>query len=90
MIENEIGFNPADGILYERTSGVTTLEHMLKGSSEILASNKSLPRKLKILEDARGAISIFSVSEFITLSERMFQILDNYDSIQHAVVHDNP
>ena len=89
MIEHKIGFDPIDGILYTRTSGITTLKHMLEGIERV-ASNKSLPRKLKILEDAREAKTTFSIKELSILHEKLGHSLGDYVSVRHAVVHNDP
>lgn len=89
MIKNEIGFNPADGILYTRTSGITTLEYILE-KIERLASNKSLPRKLKLLEDAREATAFFSKNDLDIFHEKLELALGDYVSVQHAIVLNQP
>ena len=89
MAESRIGFDPIDGILYTRTPGTITLEHMLEGIKS-LSSNMLFPRKLKILEDAREAVTTFSSRDLGILSEKLGQVISEYVSIQHAVVHDNP
>jgi len=89
MTNNEVRFDPIDGILQTFSSGVTTLEHMLKGIDS-LGSNRELPRHLKILEDGRGAHTTFPSKDISILVDRLELALADYLSICHAVVHDDP
>lgn len=89
MNPNPIGFNPADGILYTRSTDVADLETMLKGLN-FIASNKLLPRNLRILEDGRGAHVNFPVTDIPVLVSALEKILVEYTSIRHAVIHNDP
>lgn len=89
MNSNPIGFDPADGILYTRSAGVADLEAMLQGLNSI-ASNTLLPRNLRILEDGIGAMVNFPASEIPVLVSALEQVLVEYASIRHAVVHSDP
>ena len=89
MSENQNGFDPVKGILYTRSNGITHLEDMLKGINS-LAANNLLPRKLKIIEDALEAITTFSAREISIITKRLEEVLIEYTSIRHAVVHIDP
>ena len=89
MTTHAVGFDPSDGVLYTRSADNTNLEDMLRGISS-LKSNKTLPRKLKIVEDGRGVLVTFPVKDLVVLAKQLVLALDEYTSIRHAVIHDNP
>jgi hypothetical protein len=89
MNSNPDGFNPNDGILYTRSAEISSLEAMLQGLNAI-ASNKILPRNLRILEDGTGARVNFPATDIPVLVSGLEQVLVEYQSIRHAVVHNDP
>jgi hypothetical protein len=82
-------FNPEDGILYTRPNPVVAIDDMRNGIQMLVAST-SLPRDLKILEDARESTITFQASDLPALSRQLERILGLYSSVRHAVVLSNP
>jgi hypothetical protein len=89
MSISNVGFDPNDGILYTRSADNTNLDDMLRGIGGLM-SNSALPRNLRILEDGRGIHITFPVKDIAVLVDRLSSALDEYSSIRHAVIHDDP
>ena len=86
MTEIETGFDPVKGIIYnKRAAGILHLDDMLEELS-LLNNNKTLPRNLKVLEDARDTIVSFSAKEIPILIKKLENVLEDFGSIRHAVV----
>lgn len=62
---------------------------MLAGIEKI-KNNQLLSRDLIILEDARDAKAHLSLEEVDQLLELMSKTANKYNSIKHAVIHNNP
>jgi len=84
-----LNFNKEDGILETKSTSPVSLEDMLAGIT-FLATNPDLPRKLKILEDARGSKVVFSVDQLEVIGSKLLELIPLYDNIRHAVIHDSP
>ena len=80
--------NLKDGIIYATTQGTIDFNYM-KSKIEAVYSEKKLPDKIKILEEAHGAIAEFSPQEIEELTVLMKKLASRFTSIHHAVVHDN-
>lgn len=89
MNTNPIGFDPKDGILYSSSVGIASLDSMFQALNA-LASNKLLPRNLRILEDGRGSQVNFPPKDIPALVSCMEKVLLEYNSIRHAVIHNDP
>jgi len=85
----EYKFNEIDETLYITVSGTFGINHMFK-EIDSFANDNSLPRKLKILEDARNLSVTFTEDEIQLLIERLKSHLFKFDSIRHALVHLDP
>jgi hypothetical protein len=85
----EYKFNEIDETLYITVSGTFGINHMFK-EIDSFANDNSLPRKLKILEDARNLNVTFTEDEIQLLIERLKSHLFKFDSIRHALVHLDP
>lgn len=81
--------NPDEGILETKSAPTISLEDMLAGI-DFLATNPELPRRLKILEDARGSKVDFSVDQIEIIGSKLLELIPLYDNIRHAVIHDSP
>jgi hypothetical protein len=81
--------NFTDGVLYATTQGTIDFNYM-KSRIEAVYSEKDLPDKIKILEEAHGAIAEFSPEEIEELTVLMKKLASRFTSIHHAVIHDNP
>ncbi len=76
-------------ILYVKSQTVVKLENMLNGL-EYLHNDATLPRDLRILEDATKVEVNFNISDIDILLEKMHEVAQEYNSILHAVIHDSP
>ncbi|MEI6755295.1 MAG: hypothetical protein WCK78_19325 [Paludibacter sp.] len=85
----EYKFNEIEETLHITVSGIFGIEHMFK-EIDSFANDNSLPRKLKILEDARNLKVTFTEEEIQLLIERLKSHLIKFDSIRHALVHLDP
>jgi len=88
-VRTETFFDEKENILYTKVSGIVHLEDMFK-SAEYLATDRSLPRILRIVEDAREAKVSFSENELHLLARKIEIAADNFISIRHAVIHSCP
>lgn len=87
MIEKQ---RDKQGILLKvKTNSSVSLEDMLQGL-DILQKDDSLPRDLRILEDATGVEVKFTRKDIRTLITGITEVALNYHSIRHAVVQDSP
>lgn len=75
--------------LYVLSEDNVTLDDMLSGI-DFLDHDKTLPIKLRILEDARNSTVDFAFEAIEILSTKMHEAAQNYISIRHAVIHNNP
>jgi hypothetical protein len=82
-------YNHAEGIFYIYASGELSLQYM-KSGTKLLNSSDSLPRKLKILEDATKAFVKISIDEIKLIAQEIEKIVSKYDYIFHAVVLSDP
>jgi len=62
---------------------------MLNGL-EYLQKDTTLPRDLRIFEDATNVEVTFDISVVDLLQEKMQEIAQKYNSIRHAVIHNSP
>ena len=85
----EYKFNKTEEILHITVSGTFGIEHMFK-EIDSFANDNSLPRELKILEDARNLKVTFTEEEIQLLIERLKSHLFKFKSIRHALVHLDP
>lgn len=83
------GFNPESGIFYTRTSGSIGLEDMYAGI-EMIKNADYFPRNLKILENSTETLVTFTVQELPVIMERLMSLNEVYESIRHAVIHNDP
>lgn len=56
----------------------------------LMKLNKTLPRDLKLLEDARGITTAISVDDIDAILSQMYEAAKRFKSIRHAVIHDKP
>jgi len=75
--------------LFVKSNSMVNIEDMIAGI-QYLENDNSLPRKLRIIEDARSAEVNFSPIDASELSEHMHKVALKYDYIKHAVIHSNP
>jgi hypothetical protein len=85
----EYKFNVIEKTLFITVSGSFGIDHMLK-AIDSFANDISLPRNLKILEDASFSNVTFTEEEIVLLTERLKSHLFKYNSIRHAVIHLDP
>jgi hypothetical protein len=85
----EYKFNEIEDTLFITVSGTFGLDHMFK-AIDSFAGDNSLPRILKILEDARFSNVTFSEEEIQSLIERLKSHLFQFNSIRHALIHLDP
>lgn len=85
----EYKFNEIEEVLFITVSGTFDINHMYK-AIDSFADDNSLPRKLKILEDARYSNVTFTEEEIQLIIERLKSHLLKFDSIRHAVIHLDP
>jgi hypothetical protein len=83
------GFNAESGIFYTRTSGSIGLEDMYAGI-EMIKNADHFPRNLKILENSTETRVTFTVQELPVVVERLMILNEVYESIRHAVIHNDP
>lgn len=83
------GFNSRENILYITTTGTPTMDDMLLGL-EFLKKNIDLPRNLRVLEDATMSKALFSDDKLALIIERLEDVLTQYTSYRHAVIHHDP
>ncbi len=83
------GFNAESGIFYTRTSGSIGLEDMYAGI-EMIKNADHFPRNLKILENSTETRVTFTVQELPAIVERLMTLNEVYESIRHAVIHNDP
>jgi hypothetical protein len=79
----------SNGILLVRTTGSIDIKEMFEGV-DYLDKSVSLPRNLKILENAEGASVTFKIEDIPTIIGKLEKILDIYGYIRHAVIHTDP
>jgi hypothetical protein len=87
MVENR--FDEKEGILYVKISGEVGLQDMFQ-TMGFLLQGSSLPKDLKILEDARFATVLFNLNDLDIIAEKMQQSLKDFDTVRHAVIHSSP
>jgi hypothetical protein len=75
--------------LFIKSNPIVTLENMLNGL-EYLQKDTTLPRDLRIFEDATNVEVTFDISVVDLLQEKMQEISQKYNSIRHAVIHNSP
>jgi hypothetical protein len=85
----EYKFNEIEETLFISVSGTFGIEHMFKAIDSFTEDN-SLPRNLKILEDARFSNVTFTEEEIQSVIERLKSHLFKFNSIRHAVIHLDP
>ena len=85
----EYKFNESEEILFITLSGNFAINHMFK-AIDSFSNDNSLPRNLKILEDARYSNVSFSEEELQLIIERLKSHLNKFNSIRHAVIHLDP
>lgn len=87
MVEKR--FDPDKNILYVTSKGNIEVEGMMRGI-EFIGQEKSLPRNLKILEDATEAKVAYSHSEIEIIMRSLMKAIDHFESLRHAVVLTDP
>ena len=85
----EYKFNEIEETLFITVSGNFGINHMFK-AIDSFADDTSLPRKLRILEDARYSNVTFTEEEIQSIIERLKSHLFKFNSIRHAVIHLDP
>lgn len=85
----EYKFNESEETLFIAVSGTFGINHMFK-TIDSFADDNSLPRNLKICEDARYSNVTFSEDEIQLIIERLKSHLFKFNSIRHAVIHLDP
>ena len=85
----ETYFNEEESILYFKVKGDVTFEKMIMNVESF--NDSTLPKNMKILEDSRLTNeAILDVSEFPEIADKLENVLVNFNSIRHAVVHEQP
>jgi hypothetical protein len=87
MIEKKV--DKEGVILHVKSNVIVKLENMLNGL-EYLKKDKTLPRNLRIFEDATNAEVAFNINDIDILIEKMHEVVQEYNTIRHAVLHDSP
>ena len=87
MVENR--FDEKEGVLHVKISGEVGLQDMFQAMGFLL-QNPSLPKELKILEDARMATVLFNLNDLDIIAEKMQQSLKGFHSVRHAVIQSTP
>ncbi len=82
-------FNKSEGILLITVSGFFGINHMFK-AIDSFSNDDSLPRDLRILEDARFSNITLIEDELHLIIERLKSHLFKFNSIRHAVIHLDP
>jgi phage-related protein len=89
MFEKDEKFDETDNVLFIKLKGNVSIENILQSADE-LEQNKTLPRVLRIIEDARDANVKLSVRELHLIEQKIRIVAKNFDSIRHAVIHSTP
>ena len=76
-------------ILHVKSNVIVKLENMLIGL-EYLKKDKTLPRNLRIFEDATNSEVAFNKNDIDILIKKMHEVVQEYNTIRHAVLHDSP
>jgi hypothetical protein len=87
MIEKRIDKNGV--YLWARTNTIISLENMFS-SMDYIINEITLPRRLRILEDATDTMVSFGIRDFETLAEKLTEVLEKYEVVRHAVIHNSP
>jgi hypothetical protein len=87
MIEKRIDTNGV--FLWVRTNTMISVENMFS-SIDYLITEISLPRRLRILEDATDTVVSFSIRDFEALAEKLKEVTERYIEVRHAVIHNSP
>lgn len=87
MIEKRIDTKGV--FLWVRTNTLISFENMLS-SVDYLINEITLPRRLRILEDATDTVVSFSIRDFETLAEKLKEVTKKYEVVRHAVIHNSP
>jgi hypothetical protein len=75
------------GLLLEaKTKKTVYLENMLEGL-EYLQKDTSLPRVIRLLEDAQNVHVAFQLDDIATLHHKMHEVAKEFELIKHAVIH---
>ena len=74
--------------LYSLDGDVVTLESMLE-SIKLIEEDFSLPRELRILEDATNSRATFNIHDVKNIYLKMKKAAENYTYMKHAVVHNS-
>ena len=86
-------------IEYQYNPGMEILEVYYEGNLEFseyeayiqaIAENKKLPRKLKILTDARTANYTFAQDDIFRISDLLMAFIHNYEYVIIAMIHAKP
>jgi hypothetical protein len=75
--------------IYVKSNEIAKLEDMLNGL-DFLQKETSLPRKIRLLEEASDVITSFTTADICLLIEKINETIPFYDQIKHAVVHSLP
>ena len=75
--------------LFSKKDSKVDIESMLKGL-DFLDINKSLPKRLRILEDATNVKVTFDKKDIERILDRLKEVSRKYISIRHAVVQNSP
>jgi len=76
-------------ILCVTSNPVIKLENMINGLDYLL-KDKSLPRDLRIIENAYDVEMAYDIEETQIIVEKMHLVAQEYNSIRHAVIHNTP
>jgi len=82
-------FDKSGLLLFVKNNSDVKLEDLLN-SSDYLINDKTLPRDLRIIEDARSSKVKFSFTDLNILIEKTHEVSIQYTRIRHAVIHDSP
>ncbi|UBM62559.1 hypothetical protein LA303_00930 [Candidatus Sulfidibacterium hydrothermale] len=82
-------FNPETHFLEAVYSGEITLKEILEYNNQI-RKNPKYPRKLKILTDATEAEFLLSKKDLKVISEKVKQMLNDYETVYDAMIISKP
>ena len=85
----EYKYDESEETLFITVSGTFGINQMFK-AIDSFADENSLPRKLRILEDARYSNVTLTEEELQLIIERLKSHLYKFNFIRHAVIHLDP
>ncbi len=81
-------YNKQNGILFTKYSGIINLKELLSDINNV-GNDSSLPKYLKIITDARGAIYEFKPKDIHVAVAEIKKHINKFDFIKEALIQDD-